>query len=131
VSETRTDLYARLQAESPVSIRFEAVPLPGGYSLLEDEFLARSAKDWGMSSQPVMLTTQRLIFSAAQGASVIRLADITNVTYKKSFVGFASVVVDVAGGGHIILPAHINGEQVTRDIAAMVEFARRSAQGDS
>lgn len=123
-------MYARVQAESPVSIRLEAVPLPGGYSLLEDEFLARSAKDWGMSSQPVMLTTQRLIFSAAQGASVIRLADITSVTYKKSFIGFASVVVDVAGGGRIILPAHINGEQVTRDIAAMVEFARRSTVGE-
>jgi hypothetical protein len=106
------------------------VPLPGGYTFFEDEFLARSAKDWGMSSQPVMLTTQRLIFSAAQGATVIRLADIMSVTYKKSFIGFASVVVEVAGGGRIILPAYVNGEQVRRDIAAMIEFARRSAQGE-
>jgi hypothetical protein len=103
--------------------------LPGGYTLLEDEFVARSAKDWGMSSQPVMLTTQRLIFSAAQGATVIRLADVTGVTYKKSFIGYAKVVIEVAGGDRIGLPAYINGEQVRRDIATMVEFARRSTEG--
>jgi hypothetical protein len=103
--------------------------LPGGYTLFEDEFVARSAKDWGMSSQPVILTTQRLIFSAAQGATVIRLADITAVTYKKSFVGYAKVVIEVAGGDRIGLPAYINGEQARRDIAAMVEFARRSGEG--
>jgi hypothetical protein len=98
--------------------------------MLDDEFLARSSKDWGMSSQPVMLTTQRLIFKAGQGATVIPLVDIMSVTYKKSILGFASVVVEVAGGGRIILPAYVNGEQVRKDIAAMVEFARRPARGE-
>ncbi len=129
MGETRAALHAQLQAESPLPLRLEEIPLPGGYTLLEDEFLTRSAKDWGMSSQPVMLTTQRLIFSAAQGATVIRLVDITSVTYKKSFIGYAKVVMEVAGGDRIGLPAHINGEQVRRDIAAMVEFARRSPRG--
>ena len=128
MGETRAALHAQLQAESPLPLRLETVPLPGGYTLLEDEFLARSAKDWGISSQPVMLTTQRLIFSAAQGATAIRLRDITSVTYKKSFVGYAKVVIEVAGGDRIGLPAYINGEQARRDIAAMVEFARRSEQ---
>ena len=100
--------------------------MPGGYSLLDDEFVARTQSDWKMSSQPVVLTTQRLIFSAPQGATVIRLVDIEKVEYHKSFVGHASVVVQVAAGGRIFLPAHINGEQVRRDIAAMIEFARRS-----
>lgn len=130
MTESRADLHARLQADSPLPLRVEVLPLPGGYTLRDDEFLARSSKDWGMSSQPVMLTTQRLIFSAAQGASVIPLVDITSVVYKKSFIGFASVVVGVAGGGHIILPAYVNGEQVRRDIAAMVEFASRSTEED-
>ncbi len=129
MGETRADLYDRLQAGSPLRLRLESIPLPGGYTLLEDEFLARSAKDWGMSSQPVMLTTQRLIFSAAQGATVVRLVDIVSVTYKKSFVGYAKVVIEVAGGDRIGLPAYINGEQVRRDIAAMVDFARRSGEG--
>jgi hypothetical protein len=127
--ETRAALRAKLQGESPLPLRLEETPLPGGYTLFEDEFVARSAKDWGMSSQPVILTTQRLIFSAAQGATVIRLADITAVTYKKSFVGYAKVVIEVAGGDRIGLPAYINGEQARRDIAAMVEFARRSGEG--
>lgn len=127
MTETRAALHAQLQAESPLPLRLESIPLPGGYTLFEDEFVARSTKDWRMSSQPVILTTQRLIFSAAQGATVIRLVDITGVTYKKSFIGFASVVVEVAGG-HIILPAYVNGEQVRRDIAVMVEFARQSTE---
>lgn len=82
-----------------------------------------------MSSQPVVLTTQRVIFSAARGTTVIRLADITGVTYRKSFIGYATVVVDVVDGGRLILPVHINGEQVRSDIAAMVGCARRSMQG--
>jgi hypothetical protein len=129
MEETRAALHARLQAESPLPLRLEETPLPGGYTFFEDEFLVRSAKDWGMSSQPVFLTTRRLIFSGAQGATVIRLADIISVTYKKSFVGYAKVVIEVAGGGHIDLPAYTNGEEARRDIAAMIDFARRSTPG--
>jgi len=98
--------------------------LPGGYSLLDDEFVARTTGDWKMSSQPVVLTTQRLIFDSSQGASFIRLVDVVGVRYRKSFVGHASVVVEVQDG-RVDLPAHINGEHVRRDIAAMVEFAKR------
>src|SRR5207245_10996131 len=97
---------------------------------LEDQFLRQSAKDWGLRSQTVMLTTQRLIVSAAQSATVIRPRDITSVTYKKSFIGYAKVVIEVAGGDRLGLPAYINGEQARRDIAAMVEFARRSPPGN-
>lgn len=127
--ETRAAVHARLQAASPLPLRLEAVRLPGGYSILEDEFVVRTSKEWGMSSQPVVLTTQRLIFSAGRGASMIRLADIVAVSRRKSLIGYASVIVDVAGGGRLILPAHINAEQVRRDIAAMVEFARPSTEG--
>ncbi len=129
MGDVRAALHARLQEESPLPLRLEAVPLPGGYRILDDEFVVRTAKEWGMGWQPVVLTTQRLIFSAAKGASVIRLADVSGVTYRKSFIGYATVVVEVAGGGRLILPAHINGEQLRRDIAAMVEFAHRSTQG--
>lgn len=121
--DPRTALHARLQAESPLPLRLEEVPLPGGYSLLDDEFVARTTSDWRMSTQPVVLTTQRLIFAASRGATVIRLIDIVSVRLRKSFVGYASVVVEVEGGGRIDLPAHVNGEQVVRDIAAMIKLA--------
>ena len=127
MGETRAALHAQLQAESPLPLRLELIPLPGGYTILDDEFVVRTSKEWGMSSQPVVLTTQRLIFSAAKGATVIRLQDITAVTYRKSLVGYASVVVEVAAGGRVILPAYVNGQQVRGDIAAMVEFAGRSS----
>jgi len=131
VSDSRAALHARVQAESPLALGLEAVPLPGAYSLYDDEFVARTQDDWKMSAQPIVLTTQRLIFSAAQGPTVIRLVDIQTVRYRKSFIGHASVVVEAAGGGRIFLPAYINGEQAQRDIAAMIEFARRSSSNPS
>lgn len=131
MEDTRASLHARLQAESPLPLRLEPVPLPGEYSLLDDEFVARTSKEWGMSSQPVVLTTKRLIFAAARGPTVIPLGDIVEVRYRKSLLAFASVVVEVAGGGRVMLPAYINGEQVRRDIASMVEFARRSPRDPS
>jgi hypothetical protein len=42
-------------------------------------------------------------------------------------IGFATIVVDIRDGRQASFPAHINGQLVRSDIAAAVDYAKRSA----
>src|SRR5205814_10566869 len=52
--------FAQAQKTSPLLPSIADVPLPGGLELGEDEFVVRTAKDWGVSIS-LVLTTRRLI----------------------------------------------------------------------
>jgi hypothetical protein len=125
----RGALFARVRTESPLPIRQEIAPLPGGFALAADEFLVGTAKDWGLGGMKLALTTQRLICPSEpdgkEGVSV-NLKDILEVTYRKHFVGFSTLSVATSGGERHNFPAHANGQKLREAIFKMVQYARRN-----
>ena len=123
----RRAAFARQQGTFPLPIAFDDLPLPDGGRLDEDEFVVRTAKDWGVSIKPLILTTRRLICpydpSSSRVAS-IRLNDIREVRLRKHWVAFASIVIDTTLQRQAAFPAHINGPLIKADIAAMADFAQ-------
>ncbi len=121
--------FARQRGTFPLPIAIDDPPLPGGGRLGEDEFVVRTAKDWGTSVKPLILTTQRLICPSDPGgrAAIIPLTDVRSVTLRKHAIGFATIIIETADERHASFPAHINGPLMRADIAAMVDVAQRAA----
>ena len=132
-----TDRAARRQANftavertSPLPPSIADLPLPGGLPLDEDEFVVRTAKDWGASVNPLVLTTRRLICPTdltGRASVAIPLTDIRDVELRKHWVGFPTIIVNRVDQQPASFPAHINGARIRADIAAMVEASRRTA----
>ena len=121
--------FARRRESFPLPIAIDDLPLPNGGRLGEDEFVVRTAKDWGTSVKPLILTTQRLICPSDPGgrAAVLPLTDVRGVTLRKHAIGFSTIIIETADQGQASFPAHINGPLMKADIAAMVGFAQRAA----
>jgi putative oligomerization/nucleic acid binding protein len=122
--------FARLQGSFPFPLVIDDVPLPDGGSLDEDEFVIRTAKDWGVSVKPLYLTTRRLVCpSDLMGHSVssLRLSDVRSVTFRKQWIGLSSVVVETIDRRPVAFAAHINGPLVRSDISATVDHVQRTA----
>ena len=122
--------FAHTQETSPLSAAITDIALPGGLQLDEDEFVVRTAKDWGVSVKPLVLTTRRLICPSdlsGRGVAAIGLADVREVQLRKHWIGFATIEVNVADQPQASFPAHINGARIRADIQAMVDAAQRSA----
>ncbi|HKV30841.1 MAG TPA: hypothetical protein VJT14_07485 [Candidatus Dormibacteraeota bacterium] len=126
----RADAFARLQAAFPLKLSIIEAELPNGARLDDDEFLVRTAKDWGLSLKSLVLTTRRLFCpSDLTGRTTLSLplTDVLSVTLHKHLIGFSTVVVDIRDGRQASFPAHINGQLVSADIGAAVDYAKRSA----
>ena len=121
--------FAHQRGNFPLPIAIDDLPLPDGGRLGEDEFVVRTAKDWGTSVRPLILTTQRLICPSDPGgrAAVLPLTDVRGVTLRKHAIGFSTIIIETADQGQASFPAHINGPLMKADIAAMVGFAQRAA----
>ena len=132
-----SDRAARRQANfagagktSPLPPSLDDLPLPGGLELGEDEFVVRTAKDWGASVNPLILTTRRLICPTdltGRRQVSIPLIDVANVELRKHWIGFPTVVVNRIDQPAASFPAHINGARMRADIAAMVDATQRDA----
>lgn len=121
---------AQAQETSPLPPSIADLPLAGGLELDEDEFIVRTAKDWGSSISSLVLTTRRLICPTdltGRAQVAIPLADIREVQLRKHWVGFPTIVIDRVDQPPASFPAHINGPRIRADIAAMVEASRRAA----
>jgi Short C-terminal domain len=130
----RSAAFARLKSSFPLSISMTDVELPGGAHLDDDEFVVRTAKDWGLSIKPLILTTRRLVCpSDLTGRSSVnlRLTDVRSVTLRKHWVGFSTIVVETVDRRQASFASHINGPLVRSDIAAMVDQAQRAAGAQS
>jgi hypothetical protein len=126
----RADAFARLQPAFPLKMSMTDAELPDGTRLEEDEFLVRTAKDWGLSLKSLVLTTRRLFCpSDLTGRTTLSLplTDVLGVALHKHLIGFATIVVDIRDGRQASFPAHINGQLVSSDIAAALDYAKRSA----
>lgn len=128
----RADLLAELQTTCPFQLDVEVPQLPGKLQVLPDEFFVRKARDWGWSSQRLVLTTHRLIHShgrLSKDQEVVYLTDVRDVKYHRPLVGHASLTIETAGGHGITgLPAAKNGRQVRNEILQLVHWARQRAQ---
>jgi len=121
--------FAQAQKTSPLLPSIADVPLPGGLELGEDEFVVRTAKDWGVSIS-LVLTTRRLICPTdltGRTEVSIPLTDVRDVQLRKHWVGFPTIVIECADQPPASFPAHINGARIRADISAMVESARGPA----
>jgi hypothetical protein len=106
----------------------EAPSLPPGIRLEDGESIVRTAKDWGTSVRPLVLTTLRLICPvdpSGGGTAVIRLRDVHEVRLRKSLLGFSTVIIEYGDHARAAFPAHINAKAIRADIAAAVEAAPR------
>ena len=121
--------FARQQETFPLPIAIDDLPFPDGGRLAEDEFVVRTAKDWGTSVKPLLLTTRRLVCPSDPGgrAAIIPLTDVRSVTLRKHPIGFSTIVIETADQGQASFPAHINGPLMKAEIAATVDFAQRAA----
>ena len=120
--------FAQAQKTSPLPPSLADVPLPGGLQLGEDEFVVRTAKDWGVSIS-LVLTTQRLICPSdltGRTQVSIPLSDVRDVQLRKHWVGFATIVVNRIDEPPALFPAHINGARIRADISAMTDAAKRA-----
>jgi hypothetical protein len=127
----RADAFARLQPAYPLKMSMTDAELPDGTRLDDDEFLVRTAKDWGLSLKSLALTTRRLFCpSDLTGRTTLSLplSDVLNVALHKHLIGFATIVVDIRDGRQASFPVHINGQLVRSDIAAAVNYAKPSAR---
>src|SRR5438128_11605605 len=88
--------FGQAQKTSPLPPSVADVPLPGGLELGEDEYVVRTAKDWGVSIS-LVLTTRRLICPTdltARTAVSIPVTAVRDVQLRKHCVGFATIVVN-------------------------------------
>lgn len=109
--------------------------LPGGLQLLNDEFVVTVGKDWGWSSQRLVMTTQRVIYTHGRvnkDAEVVYLTDIRDVRYHKNMMtvggmmGLGTLVLETAGGKSLEgLPAASNSAEIRNQLLAMIHYARQ------
>jgi hypothetical protein len=124
----RRAAFARQQGTFPLPIATDDLTLPDNGRLDEDEFVVRTAKDWGVSVKPLILTTRRLICPydpSSRRVATIPLNDIREVRLRKHWVAFATIVIDTTLQRQAAFPAHINGPLIKADIAAMADFAQQ------
>jgi len=129
----RQGLFAAVQASCPLPLEPSIRPLPGGIHLFPDEFLVRVAKDYGLSSQRLTITTHRLIYTRgrmSKAAESMYLQDVRDVKYIKPAFGLGKIGIEHAAGASSLegLPAVMNAAKLRNDIMAMVHFARQRAQ---
>lgn len=129
----REQAFARAERECPFPVSKEKVNMPGGLQLMNDEFLVTSGQDWGFSSQRILITTQRAIWTHGRildkQQNAIYLIDIRDVIFKKPMVGYGSLAFETSSG-HVIeaLPKVSNGAQVRNSLMTLIHYARNRSQ---
>lgn len=128
----REEAFARAERECPFPVTRDQVGLPGGLQLLNDEFLVTTGKDWGFSSQRILITTHRAIWTHGRlnkQQDALYLIDIRDVVFRKPLIGYGSLAFETATG-HLIeaLPSVSNGAQVRNSLLTLIHYARSRSQ---
>ncbi len=134
-ADARKGLFAAVQASCPLKLEPGMPRLPGAIELFPDEFLATTAKDWGLSSQRLTITTHRIIYTrgrVSKAAESMYLQDVRDVKYLQPVFSLPKIALETASGISSLegLPAMSpsKAQKVRNDILAMVHFARQRAQ---
>jgi len=129
----RAEALARAQRECPFPVAPDPGSLPGGLQLMNDEFLVTAGRDWGFSSQRILITTHRAIWTHGRilnkQQNALYLTDIRDVVFRKPLIGFGSLAFETSSG-HVVeaLPSVSNGAQVRNALLALIHYARNRSQ---
>jgi len=129
----REEAFARAQRECPSPVTNDQVSLPGSLQLMNDEFLVTSGRDWGFSSQRILITTHRAIWTHGRilnkQQNAIYLTDIRDVVFRKPLIGYGSLAFETSSG-HVVeaLPSVSNGAQVRNALLTLIHYARNRSQ---
>jgi putative oligomerization/nucleic acid binding protein len=124
--------FAELQRECPLPLDKRRIFLPGGLQLMQDECLVSTAKHWGFSSDRLVLTTHRLVWShgrVTKDSEQLYLTDIRDVRYHKPLVGTGTLTVEAAGQHSLEGLLHMKHAPQFRDsLLTMVHYAKQRSQ---
>lgn len=132
--DRRQRCFEEVQRLCPLPVSLDHAKLPGGLDLFEDEFVVTVGRDWGWSSQRLILTTHRVIHARGRALTskdqqTVYLRDIRDVRFHKPLVGFGTLALETAGAGSIEgLPAAKNGGQIRNQLMQLIHFARSRAE---
>jgi hypothetical protein len=133
IETQRDEAFVRAERECPFPISKDKVDMPGGLQLMGDEFLVTSGKDWGFSSQRILITTHRAIWTHGRimnkQQNAIYLTDIRDVVFRKPLIGYGSLAFETSSG-HVIeaLPSVSNGAQIRNSLLTLIHYARNRNQ---
>ena len=101
------------------------------------ELLGVTVRHWGFSSQRILITTHRAIWTHGRilnkQQNALYLTDIRDVIFRKPLIGFGSLAFETSSG-HVIeaLPSVSNGAQVRNSLLTLIHYARnRNQQGQA
>jgi len=129
----RAEAFARAKRECPFPVATDPGSLPGGLQLMNDEFLVTAGRDWGFSSQRILITTHRAIWTHGRilnkQQNALYLTDIRDVVFRKPLIGFGSLAFETSSG-HVVeaLPSVGNGAHVRNALLALIHYARNRSQ---
>ncbi|HET7467235.1 MAG TPA: SHOCT domain-containing protein [Candidatus Dormibacteraeota bacterium] len=126
------DSFAEAQKECPLPLKRLRGRLPGGTPLLDDEWIVDTAMHWGFSTDRLVLTTHRLVWSTGivnKDSKQVYLTDIRQVTYHKPLIGTGTILVESASKDSLEGLVHMAFANRFRDsLQTMIHFAKQRSQ---
>jgi hypothetical protein len=94
MEQQREILRDRVAPTCPLPLMQNGAKLPGGLELFRDEFIVVQGRDWGLSSDKLVITTHRMIKTEGRvnkNAETCYLSDVKDVLYHKSALHHATI----------------------------------------
>ncbi len=124
----RQALFEQTRATCPLPLTLEESDLPGGLQLFEDEFVVGIARDWGLTTKKLILTTNRVIHAKGiltKDQEVINLTDVADVNYHKTLLLHGELSIETNGGHSLTGLPHVkNGNEVRNQLLSLVNWAK-------
>jgi hypothetical protein len=123
----RNQVKEQISAACPLPLAEGEPKLPAGLELFSDEFIVTQGRDWGLSSERLVLTTQRIIKTdgrMTKHAQSCYLRDVRDVLYRKPLIGFGTIAIQTSSGTFEGIPAAKNGELLRNHLLSLVHWAR-------
>jgi len=108
------------------------VQLPGGLQLFDDEFVVTVAKDWGITTKKLILTTHRLIHAKGtlvKDQEVVSLTDVSDINYHKTMLLPGEIEIETSGGHSVTgLPFAKKTKELRNQLMELVNWAKNRPQ---
>lgn len=127
----RRAAFGEAQQTCPLPITMDEIDLPAGLTLFDDEFVVSVAKDWGITTKKLILTTKRIIH--AKGTYIkdqesVALTDISDINFHKSILFPGEITIETSGGHSITgLPFAKKSKDLRNQLMALVDWAKSRA----
>jgi hypothetical protein len=128
MEQQKESLRGNVASTCPLLLTESGAKLPGGLELFPDEFIVVQGRDWGLSSDKLVITTQRIIKTEGRvnkSAETCYLSDVKDVLYHKSALHHATIAIQTSSGTIDGIPAAKNGEDLRNNLLKMVHWVRQ------